>query len=175
MPCLPRYGAAPEQTVVCTPITPANDPRFFIEAAIGGTGNDMMRGNDGANHLRGQAGHDRIMGCGGEDWLDGGEGDDVLSGGRGDDILRGGTGRNLFFIAPGDGHDLIEDFKSGSGNLIDLRCFRLARLEDVAMWDSSAYGGSVTLQLVASSGAGTAYVTLAGMTTQDIRPDMFLL
>ncbi|MBS7696809.1 MULTISPECIES: M10 family metallopeptidase [unclassified Chelatococcus] len=170
-----KYGEASEQIVVCTPMSSSNDSRFLIEATIGGGGNDTIMGNDCANHLRGGAGNDRISGYDGDDCLEGNEGDDVLWGGRGKDFLAGGTGRNLFFIAPGDGHDVIQDFKRGSGNVIDLRRFGLRAPEDVEMLDTSAFGGSVTLHLVASDGGGEAELTLIGMTAQEVRSDSTIL
>lgn len=51
-----------------------SDTRSLIENAIGGTGNDLLRGNAGANTLAG------------------GDGDDALEGGAGDDTLHGGPG-----------------------------------------------------------------------------------
>ncbi|MBS7740783.1 MULTISPECIES: M10 family metallopeptidase [unclassified Chelatococcus] len=176
MPRFLKYGETAEQMVVCTPMSPRDDPRFFIEAAIGGAGNDAMKGNCGPNHLRGGGGHDRINGYAGDDRLEGDDGDDVLWGGRGDDFMAGGTGRNLFYITPGDGHDVIEDFKRGSGNVIDLRRFGITAPEDVKMLDTPAFGGSVTLHLVAFNGEGEAKLTLIGMTVQEVRADpaMFL-
>jgi hypothetical protein len=67
-----------------------------IENAQGGSGNDVLVGNELANRLAG------------------GDGDDQLSGGRGDDTLVGGAGADTFEFAQGDnnGVDSIEDFGS---------------------------------------------------------------
>lgn len=61
-----------------------------IENAIGGPGNDVIRGNTAANRLEGGAGNDELYG---------GDGDDVLVGGPGNDLLDGGAGTDtaIFF------------------------------------------------------------------------------
>lgn len=56
-----------------------------IENAIGGSGNDIINGNDFANVLVGGAGSDGLFGFGGDDTLFGGPGDDSLVGGDGFD------------------------------------------------------------------------------------------
>lgn len=112
-----------------------DDPRSLIENASGGSGNDILRGNDAANLLRGNGGRDRLDGAAGRDLLRGDAGNDQLSGGSGADKLRGGTqqdlltgggGRDKFiFEVIADsrvgeaGHDTIADFASGSDR-IDL-------------------------------------------------------
>ena len=49
-----------------------------IENAIGGSGNDVITGNDSGNTLTGNAGDDRIAGKGGADRIDGGAGTDTV-------------------------------------------------------------------------------------------------
>ncbi|WP_411880470.1 calcium-binding protein [Polaromonas sp. YR568] len=78
-----------------------------LEAAIGGTGNDVLS----------NSGYGRVI-------LAGGAGNDILKGGRGDDVLEGGTGNDqlsdladgsdTYLFSRGDGQDTIED-KSFSG------------------------------------------------------------
>ena len=65
----------------------------MIEQFIAGSGDDMIRGNDGPN---------RLMGRGG------------------DDILMGGEGKDRFAFFLNDGHDTILDFTKGEDK-IDLR------------------------------------------------------
>ncbi|WP_170141572.1 DUF4214 domain-containing protein [Humitalea rosea] len=77
-----------------------DDPRSLIENAIGGSGNDTLRGNDLANWLVGNAGNDQLFGGNGDDTLRGGAGSDLLDGGAGFDIGlldvgRRGTGVSL--------------------------------------------------------------------------------
>jgi serralysin len=93
-----------------------NDPRSYIDNAIGGSGNDTLVGNAIANTLSGGAGNDI---------LSGGGGNDILIGGTGIDTLTGGTGADTFVFATGDSspvagqHDLITDFTPGVDH-IDL-------------------------------------------------------
>lgn len=82
-----------------------------IEAAIGGSGDDVIVGNEVENNLQGRSGADR---------LDGGLGNDVLSGGVGDDI---------FVITEGGGSDTITDFLSG--DVIELSDFDLRVFTEV--------------------------------------------
>ncbi|WP_201859828.1 M10 family metallopeptidase C-terminal domain-containing protein [Microvirga soli] len=53
------------------------DTRSLIENAIGGTGADVIVGNQIANTLKGNAGNDRLTGAAGNDMLDGGTGSDT--------------------------------------------------------------------------------------------------
>lgn len=48
-----------------------------VENAVGGTGNDTLRGNAVANNLIGGDGNDQLRGDGGDDTLDGGSGTDT--------------------------------------------------------------------------------------------------
>ncbi|WP_422040367.1 M10 family metallopeptidase C-terminal domain-containing protein [Roseibium sp.] len=88
----------------------------WIENAIGGSGNDIIYGNELANELRGLGGNDSLVGR---------EGDDILIGGTGVDTMEGGEGRDTFVFEDGDtGNsfstwDIITDFVAGL-DLIDL-------------------------------------------------------
>ncbi|MDF2970272.1 MAG: serralysin [Microvirga sp.] len=53
------------------------DTRSLIENALGGTGADVLVGNQAANTLKGNAGNDRLTGSAGGDLLDGGTGSDT--------------------------------------------------------------------------------------------------
>jgi len=61
----------------------------IIENAVGGSGNDLMIGNNVDNVLRAN---------GGDDGLNGGAGNDTLDGGTGADNMIGGTGNDLYYI-----------------------------------------------------------------------------
>lgn len=93
-----------------------NDPRSYIDNAIGSTGDDTIVGNAIANALWGGAGNDTISGGGGND---------IIGGGAGVDILIGGAGADTFVFATGDSsaaagqHDRISDFTPGVDH-IDL-------------------------------------------------------
>ena len=43
-----------------------------------------------------------------------GDGNSSLVGGKGNDTLIGGVGKDIFFYANGDGHDIIQNYESGS-------------------------------------------------------------
>ena len=91
-------------------------PGVIIEAAIGGSGDDLIRGNDAANGLYGGAGADR---------LEGGVGADTLMEGAGRDMLFGQDGADRFiFTASSVGKnraaDFVADFSDADGDKIDL-------------------------------------------------------
>ena len=97
-----------------------------IENATGGSGRDLIKGNDNCNALSGNDGLDVILGLGGKDSLDGGAGSDVLTGGAAADQLDGGNGADLFlYLSRSDSRsakgsfDKISGFVSGS-DVIDL-------------------------------------------------------
>lgn len=85
-----------------------------IENAIGGSGDDILTGNDAANQLIGGAGGDAIHGGGGDDALDGGEGDNFLDGGSGADLMIGGSGTNSYVLD--NGGDIIVEAASAPDN-----------------------------------------------------------
>lgn len=55
-----------------------NNSAYLIEAAYGGSGNDLLIGNQADNLLRGVAGNDTLKGMGGTDTLAGGSGNDTF-------------------------------------------------------------------------------------------------
>jgi Ca2+-binding RTX toxin-like protein len=68
-----------------------------VEKVIGGSGNDLLRGNASANVLLGLAGNDTLDGGGGNDNLFGGSGNDQLIAGPGNDFMQGQSGNDTFF------------------------------------------------------------------------------
>lgn len=100
----------------------------WIERALGGAGDDRIRGNalandlrgrDGDDDIRGDGGNDEIRGGAGRDTLRGGNGDDLLISGGGDDQLIGGAGRDRLLggadndaLSGRDGNDVVA---GGSG------------------------------------------------------------
>lgn len=81
----------------------------IIENAIGGSGNDVIVGNNAANIIHGGAGNDVIYGGGGQDQLYGGSGNDIFVFSAVSDSL---------FKSP----DKIMDFETGIDK-IDLSFF----------------------------------------------------
>ena len=66
-----------------------------IENARGGSGDDVIAGNNINNFLWGGTGDDQISGAAGDDRLYGDDGRDILMGGRGDDVMDGGAGSDI--------------------------------------------------------------------------------
>jgi hypothetical protein len=66
-----------------------------IENATGGSGDDLLAGNDANNMLVGGLGRDVLLGGNGHDTLHGDIGNDWLAGGTGVDSLIGGNGSDL--------------------------------------------------------------------------------
>lgn len=93
-----------------------NDTLSQIENLRGGSGADVLTGDNLANTLKGESGNDTLAG---------GDGNDVLIGGLGKDALTGGNGNDLFDFnslaemgTTGTTWDVITDF--AAGDRIDL-------------------------------------------------------
>ena len=87
-----------------------------VEGLFGGSGNDVLIGNNNANQLYGGAGNDIMFGNGGADYLSGGDGNDsmwghdgndILHGGNGNDSMVGGNGNDTFYARDGWGLDTV--------------------------------------------------------------------
>jgi hypothetical protein len=78
-----------------------------IEQAWGGTGNDVLRGNQVANRLEGNAGADMLDGGtaidAGDAGVPRGEGDNQV------DTLRGGAGADIYVLRENGGLDVVDD------------------------------------------------------------------
>ncbi|MFK7753784.1 MAG: M10 family metallopeptidase C-terminal domain-containing protein [Sedimentitalea sp.] len=74
----------------------------LIENANGGSGDDVVTGNDADNTLNGNAGSDVMNGGNGRDRLDGGDDRDFLFGENGNDTMFGGAARDKLFGGNGD-------------------------------------------------------------------------
>ncbi|MBT9316236.1 M10 family metallopeptidase C-terminal domain-containing protein [Leptothoe spongobia] len=91
-----------------------------IENAIGGSGNDTIRGNSARNRIEGRSGNDEIYSFAGNDTIYGGEGDDYISAGNDNDYIFGEIGND--YISAGDGNDIlngglgIDHMFGGEGN-----------------------------------------------------------
>ena len=101
-----------------------------IENATGGSGNDVLLGNDAANVLTGNAGNDTLVGRGGNDLLFGGDGADTITGGDGVDVATLGAGNDIYMAeldaTPVDTKhgkmsvNIITDFDATGDDVIDL-------------------------------------------------------
>ena len=76
-----------------------------VEAMYGGSGNDVIIGNDYDNQLYGGPGNDILWGNGGNDYLSAHEGNDSMWGHAGHDTLHGGNGAD--YMVGGIGNDTL--------------------------------------------------------------------
>ena len=122
-----------------------------IETAIGGSGRDLLTGNDADNTLMGGVGDDTLIGGNGNDRLDGGAGNDVLDGGLGDDryivaaagdVIQGEIG-----YSEGGGVDTVESWISWT---LDSN-LEILRLQGSA--DLNGAGNAAPEALVGQEGA----------------------
>ena len=113
----------------------------------GGNDGDLMSGGNGADELIGNGGEDALYGEGGSDILSGGAENDFLSGGLGADELSGGSGQDTFYYentleSHGAFTDIITDFVSGSGDLIDVLEAVRAVNPSVTSYDDMVFVGN---------------------------------
>lgn len=86
-----------------------------------GDGDDTVHGGAGNDRVEAGRGSDLLLGGTGNDRLEGEAGNDTLVGGPGADDLDGGDGADRFvFIRPGEGADIVRDFKTADGDVLDL-------------------------------------------------------
>ncbi len=83
------------------------------DTLLGASGNDALNGGGGNDTLKGGGGSDALRGGDGDDLIEGGGDADTLVGGAGNDTLTGGAGQDRFVFRPGDGDDVITDFRTG--------------------------------------------------------------
>ncbi|MEP4194945.1 MAG: M10 family metallopeptidase C-terminal domain-containing protein [Aliishimia sp.] len=85
---------------------------------LGRAGDDQLSGQDGNDVVFGEDGDDLLLGFAGADWLHGGAGDDLILGGADDDRLIGGFGYDRMF--GGSGQDWVDYRYSSSGWDVNL-------------------------------------------------------
>ncbi len=140
-----------------------NLPQIFtgIER-IGVAAQQVVIGNDDSIHWIGRsgaekftlgAGDDIVRAGGGNDIIDGGAGDDIIighsgadriTGGQGDDRMAGSSGADVFIINPGDGRDIISDFKHGVDR-IDVSAFGFDSFQEDIADHMRTIGGKTVL------------------------------
>jgi Ca2+-binding RTX toxin-like protein len=93
-----------------------------IENANGGSGENVIYGNDAANSLTGGPKHDGIVGRKGNDYISTDAGNDYVEGGRGDDYMVGGPDDDLLValggsdtLWGGQGRDRVSYSAAGGG------------------------------------------------------------
>jgi hypothetical protein len=113
--------------------------------------------------------HHLFLGGAGSDHISGSMQGDVLIGGRGQDSLRGGGGADLFVLCtPSDGNDIIEDFSTSDGDVIDVARLLTGSSPWVTNYLSLAVSGTNSLLRVRFDGTAGSNadmtLTLAGVT-----------
>ena len=88
-----------------------DDPRSLIEDVLGGTGDDLIRGNLADNRLGGNRGNDTLIG---------GDGRDILFGGQGSDRMEGGNQDDTYYVD--NRGDQVLEHRSDARGGIDLVC-----------------------------------------------------
>jgi serralysin len=108
----------------------------IIENAIGGSGNDLLVGNDRANELKGGDGKDRLYGAGGADTLWGGKGEDELVFGKISESTQANPDRIMDFVSGEDKVDVSGITASlGKQSLTFVSAFSGASGEAILTYD----------------------------------------
>lgn len=130
-----------------------------VNNALGGSGNDTIRGNDHGDILNGGGGNDNIQG---------GVGNDVIIGGAGKDTLVGLAGDDIFVFRSGFGHDTIADFnKVGTPDhhdTLDLRGLGISSVNDLINASASPGGTYIDGTGSAVIHIGVDDITIANVT-----------
>lgn len=141
------------------------DGRGGFDTLLGTGGNDVL--DFGASNapvlisierIGGGGGSDTIIGTQGNDFIYGGDGNDVLRGGPGNDVLAGEAGSDIFVFRPGDGNNIITDFKNK--DIVRLEGFAPAEVADT-VWD--IFNNTI----LAGSGSDQVSITLQGYSVAD--------
>jgi T5SS/PEP-CTERM-associated repeat protein len=120
-----------------------------IENVVGGSGDDVILGNDTANNLQGGPGDDQLAGQGGNDELVGDDGTDIaVFSGRLSDYLIQETGKGTYTVT---------DYRAGGDGVDTLTDIEVVRFAD----GQSLIGDVVNKAPAAASDADTATNTVA--------------
>ena len=122
-----------------------NDPRSYIDNAIGGSGDDTLVGNAIANILNGGGGNDTLIGGGGNDTLIGGSGTDVA-------VYSAALANYLISYNNATQTYTVADQRSGSPDGTDT----LTGVENLQFSDGTFAIASTAVTTVTATGAGTA-------------------
>ena len=136
------------------------------DTLFGGGGNDWLDGNGGDDQIFADLGDDTLDGGGGSDRLSGGDGDDWLVGEEGRDTLSGGRGRDRFFVAAGQGPDLLLDFEEGEDAIV---------LDGGLRWEQLGVSRRSDSLILTIAQTGEELIELFGMDGETFAVDNVLL
>lgn len=136
------------------------DARSLIENAVGGGGNDVVKGNSAANYLRGRGGDDDVYGRAGDDTLWGGEGNDYVDGGAGTDVAVFGQASSFYSVYRDGIYWVVKDLGSpandGTDYLIDVEILRMGGVDlNLSSLVPTIYGTSQANRISGTSGQDT--------------------
>ncbi|UWQ76417.1 Hint domain-containing protein [Leisingera sp. M658] len=133
------------------------DPTNGMDTIDGGSGNDLIFGQDDDDDISGGSGHDTIDAGIDDDIVRGGAGNDLITGGQGADTLSGGAGRDTFL-----GGNVGDEVDGGSGgddfDTLDLTGSGPFELSGVTV-DADGNSISGTVNFLDGDGAVTGSMT----------------
>lgn len=132
----------------------AGDSYSSIEAVVGSSHNDYLRGDYGVdNHFEGLSGDDVFLGLSGANNLYGGDGKDRFYSGQDGDLIDGGSDADSVFYASSDSGVLV-DLQSGDGRFGSAEGDRLVAIENLygSDHDDALSGDGGVNQLVGHAG-----------------------
>lgn len=139
-----------------------------VENLTGSNYGDRLYGYMGSNVLKGGDGNDLLIGAAGDDRLMGGAGNDTLYDRSGNDTLIGGAGSDVFHFDLGFGDDVIEDFSTVVGDIIQFAVDIVSNF--AALLDIAIQQGSDTLIASDADNVLTLKdVSLASLHSDDFR------
>jgi Ca2+-binding RTX toxin-like protein len=103
--------------------------------------------------------------------LVGGAGDDVLIGDEGSDTLLGGSGGDLFVLTPGQGSNVISDFRKGEDLLSLAGGLTFAQLSISQGTDGQQASPTTSIRI---SNSGELLAVLNGVQASTIAPSDFV-
>jgi Ca2+-binding RTX toxin-like protein len=130
----------------------------LIENAQGGSGQDLVTGNDADNVLQGGSGDDVISALAGNNIINGNDGNDTMTGGLGNDVFI----VDFDFVSNGS-HDVITDFDSdpaGGQDFLDISGLAINDLGSFATFVQMAQVGNDTQIHI-----GSTQIDLLGVNT----------
>ncbi|NWA02112.1 serralysin family metalloprotease [Pseudomonas gingeri] len=134
-----------------------------LENAVGGSGNDLLIGNETANELRGGAGNDILYGAGGADRLWGEAGNDTFVFMVAADSAPGAADRIMDFVSGEDKIDLSGITRGAGLNIVDA--FTGVTGETLLSYTRSSHESRLAID-IDGNGVADFMITAVGQITQ---------